>query len=84
MADGALHVQVVSPDRILFDGDVASLVAPAFDGQVGILPKHAPMVVLLGHGMLKLGNGRQFSVDGGFMQVVDNQVRVVTEKASDA
>lgn len=84
MAEGALHVSVVSPDRILFEGDVESVVAPAFDGQFGILPRHAPMVVLLGKGTLRLGNGRQFSVDGGFLQVVDNQVRVVTERAGDA
>ena len=42
-----LTVSVISPERILFEGTVDSLVAPAFDGEVGILPKHAPMMALV-------------------------------------
>jgi F-type H+-transporting ATPase subunit epsilon len=51
---------------------------------VGILTGHAPMMTLLGKGVLRLGTsgGQRFNVDGGFLQVVDNTVRVVTEKAS--
>jgi F-type H+-transporting ATPase subunit epsilon len=79
---GQLHVQVVSPERLLFEGDVDSIVAPAFDGQVGILPRHAPMVTLLGDGPLSVG-GHTFRVAGGFLQVVDDHVRIVTERASE-
>ena len=81
-----LRVSIISPERILYEGDAESVVAPAFDGQVGILTSHAPMMTLLGRGELRLGNGagaRRFNVDGGFMQVVDDQVRVVTERASE-
>ena len=80
-----LTVSVISPERTLFEGEVDSLVAPAFDGEVGILTSHAPMMTLLGKGTLRLGaNGAKgsFEVEGGFLQVVDNHVRVVTEKAS--
>ena len=77
-----LHVSVISPESLLFEGDAPSVVAPAFDGEVGILTGHAPMVTVLGTGTLKVGDGPSFSVAGGFLQVVDNQVRVVTEKAS--
>jgi ATP synthase F1 epsilon subunit len=89
-----LHVSVISPEKILFEGDVESVVAPAFDGEVGILTDHAAMMTLLGHGELRLGSGssaasgntangaRRFQVDGGFLQVANNTVRVVTEKAS--
>jgi F-type H+-transporting ATPase subunit epsilon len=79
-----LKVSVISPERILFEGEVDSVIAPAYDGQVGILPHHAPMMTLLGKGILALGregSAGRFSVEGGFMQVVDDQVRVVTEKA---
>ena len=79
-----LKVSVISPEAILFEGDVDSVVAPAFDGEVGILQHHAPMVTLLGSGDLRLkggGSDRRFFVEGGFLQVVDDQVRVVTEKA---
>ena len=79
-----LKVSVISPEAILFEGDVDSVVAPAFDGEVGILQHHAPMVTLLGSGDLRLKGGgadRRFFVEGGFLQVVDDQVRIVTEKA---
>ena len=79
-----LTVSVISPERILFEGTVDSLVAPAFDGEVGILPRHAPMMTLLGKGQLRLGNGGsagRFYIEGGFLQVLDDAVRVVTESA---
>lgn len=79
-----LKVSVISPEAVLFEGDADSVVAPAFDGEVGILTGHAPMMALLGKGVLRLGSGQRFNVEGGFLQVVDNKVRVVTEKASAA
>ena len=77
-----LNVSVISPEAILFEGQAQSVVAPAFDGEVGILADHAPMVTLLGNGTLRVADGPAFRIAGGFVQVVDNQVRVVTERAS--
>jgi F-type H+-transporting ATPase subunit epsilon len=82
-----LKVSVISPEAVLYDGTTDSVVAPAYDGEVGILTGHAPMMALLGKGVLRLGGlsgGPRFNVEGGFLQVVDNNVRVVTEKASAA
>ena len=79
-----LKVSVISPERVLIEGEVESLVAPAYDGEVGILPQHAPMMTLLGRGELRLGpggSGGRFQVNGGFLQVFRDQVRVVTESA---
>ena len=76
-----LKVSVISPERTLFDGDATQVVAPAYDGEVGILTGHAPMMALLGRGTLRVsesGGERRFAVEGGFLQVVDNHVRVVT------
>lgn len=84
-----LKVSVISPEQTLFEGEVESVVAPAFDGSLGILTGHAPMVTLLGTGELRL-DGRplpgtiRFSVEGGFLQVADDHVRVVTERATTA
>jgi F-type H+-transporting ATPase subunit epsilon len=82
---GSLRVRVVSPDRIVFEGEAASVVAPAWDGQVGILPSHAPMLALLGSGVLsveRLGGGSDsFHVAGGVLKVEQNQVTVLTEYA---
>ena len=82
-----LKVSVISPEATLFQGEVDSVIAPAFDGEVGILTSHAPMMTLLGKGILKLGAqgaAGRFAVEGGFLQVVDDNVRVVTEKATKA
>ena len=79
-----LTVSVVSPERTLFEGEANSVVAPAFDGEVGILPMHAPMLTLLGSGELRLsaaGGDRRFAIVGGFLEVADDRVRIVTERA---
>ncbi len=82
-----LTVSVISPERTLFEGPATAVVAPAYDGEVGILSGHAPMMTLLGRGTLRLeggGTAQRFTVDGGFLQVVDNHVRIVTEHAQQA
>ena len=80
----ALQVSVISPERVLYEGTARGVVAPAFDGEVGILPQHAPLMTLLGRGTLRVDTeqGEQrFPIEGGFLQVVDDAVRVVTEHA---
>ncbi|MEW5919337.1 MAG: hypothetical protein AB1762_23250 [Gemmatimonadota bacterium] len=50
-----------------------------------MLPNHAPMVTLLGKGVLRLGDGGRagrFTIEGGFLQVAENDVRLVTERAT--
>ena len=85
-----MHVTVISPEASIFDGEADAVVAPAYDGEVGILPNHAPFVTLLGRGTLVVRSGgaaRRFEVRGGLLQTVHNAVRVVTEHvkgASDA
>jgi F-type H+-transporting ATPase subunit epsilon len=82
-----MRVSVVSPEHALFDGDAAAVVAPAYDGEVGILPRHAPFLTLLGAGELVIRSGggtRRFRVEGGFLQVLGNRVRVVAERARES
>jgi len=81
-----LTVTVISPEAVLFEGTSDSVVAPAYDGEVGILTGHAAMMTLLGRGILRVGSAgaQRFEIEGGFLQVVDNHVRVVTEQAKPA
>ena len=77
-----MQVTVISPEQAVFEGEADAVVAPAYDGQVGILPRHAPFMTLLGEGTLtvrRVGSVSRFVVRGGFLQVVDNRVRVVAE-----
>jgi F-type H+-transporting ATPase subunit epsilon len=78
-----MRVTVISPEAAMFDGEADAVTAPAFDGQVGILPRHAPFMTLLGEGSLKVrqgGSTTSFRVKGGFLQVVADRVRVVAEQ----
>jgi F-type H+-transporting ATPase subunit epsilon len=85
MAEGALHVDIISPERPLYSGNAASVVAPAHDGEVGILPHHAPMVAQLGTGEVKItradGGHDYFAVYKGFLQTAANKVIIVSEDA---
>ena len=77
-----MQVTVISPEASMFDGNADAVVAPAFDGEVGILPNHAPFMTLLGEGTLTVRRAesvQRFVVQGGFLQVVHNRVRVVAE-----
>jgi F-type H+-transporting ATPase subunit epsilon len=79
-----MRVTVIAPDRPIFDGDAEAVTAPAFDGRVGILPRHAPFLTLLGEGRLSVrvaGATQNFRVRGGFLQVAHDTVRVVAEHA---
>ncbi len=80
----ALHVVVISPEQSIFEGDADSVIVPAFDGELGILRGHAPLMALLGTGDLRIRSGgstERFHVQGGFLQVVDNVVTVLSEHA---
>lgn len=84
---GPLKVRVVSPEKVVFEGEAAAVVAPAWDGQVGILPGHAPMLALVGQGALTIdrpgGGSQAYHVAGGVLKVERNQVTVLTEYAGE-
>jgi len=83
----SLNVRVVSPERIVFEGEAAAVVAPAWDGQVGVLPGHAPMLALVGVGELSVdrpgGGSASYYVAGGVLKVERDVVTVLTEYAGD-
>lgn len=81
-----MHVTVISPEASIFDGEADAVTAPAYDGSLGVLPRHAPMMTLLGDGELAVRQGdrtRRFRVRGGFLQVVHDRVRVVAEHVTE-
>ncbi len=81
----AFHLEVITPERAPVDQDARSLVAPAEDGMVGVLPNHAPLVSALKAGVLTYtttsGEKRLLSVGDGFLEVASNQVRVIVSSA---
>ena len=81
-----MHVTVISPAKAVLDAEADAVTAPAYDGQVGILPRHAPFLTLLGEGPLVVRSGgeeRTIEVRGGFLQVANDVVRIVAEHAEE-
>jgi len=82
---GPLRVSVITPEGSVFEGDAESVIIPAWDGEIGILRGHAPLMALLGEGQLRVRGRREterFFVAGGFFQVVDNVVTVLSERTA--
>lgn len=82
-----LQVSVVTPEGSVLEGEARSVVFPAYDGEIGILPRHAPLLTELGIGNLRVtrldGGVHRLYIDGGFAQVVDDKVTLLTEQATD-
>jgi F-type H+-transporting ATPase subunit epsilon len=79
-----LNCIVVTPEETAVEAVVDSVVVPLIDGEMGILPNHAAMIGRLGAGELRLRTGDQlerFFLEGGFIQIVDNTVSVLTGRA---
>ncbi len=80
-----LTFELVSPERILFSGAVDAVVLPASEGDMTILPGHAPTMTALKTGFLVItdrpGNGRRVLVRGGFADVSQTGLTVLAERA---
>jgi len=79
-----LQCVVVTPERTLFDELVEFVAIPLYDGELGILPGRAPLIGRLGYGELRTkahGATKRYFVDGGFAQVRDDVVTVLTNRA---
>ncbi|MBX6312176.1 MAG: ATP synthase F1 subunit epsilon [Isosphaeraceae bacterium] len=82
--DDRLSCVVVTPERTLFDELVDFVALPLYDGELGVLPGRTPLIGRLGYGELRTrvdGLTRRYFVDGGFVQVRDNIVTVLTGRA---
>jgi len=82
--DRTLQCVVVTPERAVLDAAVDFVALPMYDGELGVLPGRAPLIGRLGFGELRLRRGtdtQRFYVDGGFAQVRDNVVTVLTPRA---
>ncbi len=85
---GAFHVSIVTPEQAVVERDDASLVVlPAHDGELGVMRGHAPILLRLGIGSLRVetvgGDSETLYVDGGFAQMVDDRLSILTEQAKD-
>jgi len=84
---GTFKVSVVTPEREVLAAEARFVALPAHDGEVGILARRAPLLVQLGAGLLRVeeasGAKRTLFVAGGFAQMVDDKLTLLTEEARD-
>ena len=81
-----MQLQIITAEREVFSGEVDALVAPGIEGQLGILPRHAPLITVLQPGELMVRSGGEESflaLSGGYMEVLGNQVIILADAAED-
>ncbi len=79
-----IRCEIVSQDRMVFQGDVDIVVLPGTDGEMGILPHHAPLLTTLKIGIIKVRSGGKeeiFTVAGGIAEVQPDIVTVLADAA---
>jgi F-type H+-transporting ATPase subunit epsilon len=79
-----LKLEIVTPERLAYSDTVDAVVLPGSEGELGVLPHHAPLVSTLGVGELRIRKGSQeelFAIAGGFLQVRPDKVVVMAEMA---
>lgn len=91
MAQKTFHCKVVTPAASIVDEDITYAKVPAWDGSFGVMADRAPILARLGVGVLRLdfadtakgaGGSRQYVIDGGFAQMVNNNLMILAEGAT--
>jgi F-type H+-transporting ATPase subunit epsilon len=86
--DMPLTLEIVTAERLVFSDDTVDMVvAPSVDGEVGILPHHAPLLTLLQIGELRVKKGadeQSIVIAGGFLEVLNNRVTILADVAERA
>ena len=81
-----VDLEIVSPERLLLSRPVDMVVIPAAEGEMGILPRHAPMIVALRGGTVRLYQGGNVTdrlfISGGFAEVTPDRVTVLADEAT--
>jgi F-type H+-transporting ATPase subunit epsilon len=79
-----IRLEIVTPERLVYEDDVDAVTLPGSEGELGVLPHHAPLVTTLGLGELRIrkaGTEEHYAIVGGFLQVRPDRVVVMAETA---
>ena len=80
-----MQVDVVSPEEIVWQGEANFVVAKTVEGEIGILPNHEPLMAAIATGAVEIQAGDErvrIGVHGGFLQVFENSVTLLTDRAT--
>jgi F-type H+-transporting ATPase subunit epsilon len=83
----SFHLSVVTPEREVLSLEAKFVAFPAYDGEMGILAERAPLLAKVGAGLLRVeetgGGKRRLFIAGGFAQMVDDKLTILTEEAQE-
>ena len=82
-----IRCELISQDRIVFEGDVDIVILPGSAGELGILPHHAPLLTTLNYGIIKVRQGEHeqvFAVAGGLAEILPDIVTILADAAENA
>jgi F-type H+-transporting ATPase subunit epsilon len=81
-----LRVEVVTPEKRVWSGEAKLVTARTLDGELGVLPDHAPLLGVLADGTVSIkaadGSTNDFVINGGFISVANNRVSILGESAN--
>ena len=79
-----IHLEIVTAERQVYSEDVDIVIAPGIDGELGILPRHSPLLTVLKPGEIRVrksGEESSIAVSGGFLEVLGNKVTILADTA---
>jgi F-type H+-transporting ATPase subunit epsilon len=83
-----MHVEVVTPEQVLYQGEASMVIVRTVDGEIGILPGHASFLAALRPGRVRIvqpdGNEEVAAVDSGYVEVIDDRVTILADAAGSA
>ena len=78
-----MNIEIITPDKKLFSGEVSSVQFPGSDGSFGVLNNHSPLIATLKKGNINLtessNQNHSFSINGGVVEVLNNKITVLAE-----
>ncbi len=81
-----LRVEVVTPEKRVWSGEAKMVSARTLDGELGVLPDHAPLLGVLADGTVSIkaadGSTNDFVINGGFISIANNRVSILGESAN--
>lgn len=79
-----MYIEIITPDKLVYSGNITAARLPGSEGSFGVLKNHAPMIATLGTGEIKLTdeqkNVHTFRTEGGVVEVLNNNITVLAEK----
>jgi F-type H+-transporting ATPase subunit epsilon len=79
-----MHLEVITPEKVIFSDEIEELIAPTVNGEIAILPHHVNLLTQLEPGELTIktkGKMQHLAVTGGFLQIANNKVSLLSDYA---